>query len=240
MATAGAVLATLLAAAMVGAQPILGRRRYQRLLATLPSDPGARLRHYRRGVIGEWAAVGIVAVVAGLTSRSPAGAGLTTRGLGHEVPDIVEVAVVLALTAVLFRSNNPALMKALRRQAKGFLALLPRTTDERRMFAALAVTAGICEEILFRGFGFAYVRWVWPSVTHDWLVAVTSIAFGLAHLYQGPRGVVLTGIVGALLAWVTLDSGSLLPAMIMHALLDLRVLALPDLEAVDPEGAQPA
>ena len=58
-----------------------------------------------------------------------------------------------------------------------------------------------------------------------------AIAFGLAHLYQGVRGVLLTGVLGAYLAWLTISSGSLLPAMAIHALIDLRVLALPDLGA---------
>jgi len=66
---------------------------------------------------------------------------------------------------------------------------------------------------------------------------VTAAAFGFAHLYQGTRGVLLTGLVGAYLAWLTLSTGSLLPAIVIHALIDLRVLALPDLDEVrEPAG----
>jgi membrane protease YdiL (CAAX protease family) len=36
--------------------------------------------------------------------------------------------------------------------------LLPRSSTDRLGFVAFAVTAGICEEILYRGFGFDYVR----------------------------------------------------------------------------------
>jgi membrane protease YdiL (CAAX protease family) len=192
------------------------------------------LRHYRRGVVGEWSAVAVVAVIGALTRRGRSSIGLTGHGFGGATTEVIEVAVLLGVTAVAFRF--PSLREVLRRQAKGFLALLPRTRTERMVFAGLAVTAGVCEEILFRGFGIAYVRWLWPGASHAWLITVTSVGFGFAHLYQGPRGVLLTGVVGALFASVTLSSGSLVPAMVMHALLDLRVLALPDLEEV---GATP-
>jgi membrane protease YdiL (CAAX protease family) len=47
----------------------------------------------------------------------------------------------------------------------------------------------------------------------------------------------LTGVVGAYLAWLTLSTGSLLPAIAVHALIDLRILALPNLNDVsEPAG----
>ena len=64
---------------------------------------------------------------------------------------------------------------------------------ERAIVAYCAVTAGVCEEILYRGFGITYVHWLWPSASHLQLIVVTSAAFGIAHSYQGLRGVVLTG-----------------------------------------------
>jgi membrane protease YdiL (CAAX protease family) len=130
---------------------------------------------------------------------------------------------------------------ALRRQARGFLALLPRCRREKLTFVVLAITAGICEEVVFRGFGIAYVRWLNPSTPNAVVVAVTAAVFGFGHLYQGARGVLLTGLIGVYLGWLTVSSGSLLPAIAIHALLDLRILALPDLGAapVPPAGATP-
>jgi membrane protease YdiL (CAAX protease family) len=139
---------------------------------------------------------------------------------------VATAAVVLAISAVVFYFGGPWIQETLQRQARGFLALLPRTGEERLWFVGLAVTAGCCEELIFRGFGIAYLRWLWPSAP-DWaLIAITAAAFGFAHLYQGPRGVVLTGLVGAYFAWVVLSTGTLWPAIAIHALLDLRVLAL--------------
>lgn len=239
MRVLAATLATALAVAVVIVQPLAGRRRYHRLLRALSVDPGARLRHYRRGIAGEWAAAGTVAVVGVLAGRKPASIGLGAGAgttVGRAMPELVEVALALAVSAVVFRHGGGRVRRALRRQAGNFWALLPRTRPERWVFAGLAMTAGICEEILFRGFGIAYVRWLWPAATSASLIAVTSIAFGFAHLYQGPRGVVLTGLLGALFASVTLSTASLLPAMAMHAAVDLRILALPDIGTAGPAG----
>src|SRR5947208_2189146 len=96
-------------------------------------------------------------------------------------------------------------------------ALLPRSAAERRMFALLALTAGVCEEVLYRGFGLAALRWAAPGLGHPALIAITAAAFGLAHLYQGPPGVVMTGLVGAYLAWIAIATGSLVPVMVLHA-----------------------
>jgi membrane protease YdiL (CAAX protease family) len=236
-----AILATALAVALVVVQPWAGRRRYRRLVDSVAVDPGARLRHYRRGIIGEWASVAVVAVIGLLAGRGPSSIGV--RAGPHPWSNaalVAEVAAVLGLSALVFRFGGRGIREALRRQARGFAALLPTGRRERQVFALLAITAGICEELLLRGFGIAYVHWLWPGATRMWLVVVTAAAFGLVHLYQGPRGVVVTGLVGAYLAWLVLSTGSLVPAMVIHALLDLRILALPDLSPLSPSGDEAA
>src|ERR1039458_2278927 len=54
-------------------------------------------------------------------------------------------------------------------------------------------------------------------------VASSSVLFGLAHFYQGILGVVLTGILGAGFATIWLGSGTLLTAIVLHTLVDLRI-----------------
>ena len=237
MVTVAAVLSAVLAGWLVLVQPWRGRQRYHRLIERLAHDPSARLEHYRRGITFEWLAaalVGLLALLAHSRLRSLWPPGADTR-VGRQIPGLV-VALV-AITAV-YRLGGPAMRRALAVQLRPVAALLPRTGAERRTFAGLALTAGICEEVLYRGFGLAALRWAAPGTGHAGLIAVTAVAFGLAHLYQGPPGVVLTGLVGAYLGWIAIATGSLLPAMLLHALLDLRILALP-LDAVPlptPDG----
>jgi membrane protease YdiL (CAAX protease family) len=49
----------------------------------------------------------------------------------------------------------------------------------------------------------------------------------IAHIYQGVGGVLVTTLMGAVLGLVFLATGSLIFAMAVHALMDLRLLAMP-------------
>ena len=239
MAVLGALLATAFALALVVVQPVRGRARYRRLVEQVATDPRARLDHYRRGITAEWLAVGIVVTIGLVAGHDAASIGV--RAVDHASDAWAQVpvfAILLAASTVVLR--RPAMRAALRRQAGGFLALLPTTRDERLTFVPLAITAGICEEVLYRGFLAAYVGWLAPSATSTEIVVVTSIAFGLAHLYQGPIGIVVTGVLGAVLGFLVVDGGSLYPAMAVHALIDLRIVLLPDLRTPEAETTSTA
>ena len=97
--------------------------------------------------------------------------------------------------------------------------LLPETTAERAHFAWLAVTAGFAEEVVFRGF---LVRAVEAASGSVWVgVAASAIVFGLAHRYQGAGGAVRAGVLGAILSAPLIVTGSIVPAILAHAALDL-------------------
>ncbi len=58
------------------------------------------------------------------------------------------------------------------------------------------------------------------------VLLASSVAFGLGHAYQGVRAVLLTGAMGWLLAQLAFSTGSLLWPVVLHVLVDLRVLLL--------------
>jgi membrane protease YdiL (CAAX protease family) len=55
---------------------------------------------------------------------------------------------------------------------------------------------------------------------------LSSIAFGLAHLYQGRSGVVSTGVGGFAFGLLAMFTGSLWLPMLLHSLADLQALAM--------------
>lgn len=93
-------------------------------------------------------------------------------------------------------------------------SLLPQTVGERRSFYLLSVVAATSEEILFRAFLLHYLisaMSFWPAAT----LAVT--AFALAHGYQGIKGVLQTGVIGAVLMAMYVWTGSIWPCVLFHA-----------------------
>jgi membrane protease YdiL (CAAX protease family) len=103
---------------------------------------------------------------------------------------------------------------------------LPATREERSWFAVVSVTAGICEEVLYRGFLIRYFSDGSWHLSVTLALLISSVFFGLAHGYQGLSGIITTGCFGAFMAIVFFITGSLGLPMILHAFLDLNVLFL--------------
>lgn len=96
--------------------------------------------------------------------------------------------------------------------------LAPHTGSELGHWVALSLSAGFCEEFVFRG----YLIWAFQSLLGLWGAAALSlVVFALAHSYQGIKGILSVGIVGGLFTLVVLIFGSLWPAIALHALVDI-------------------
>jgi membrane protease YdiL (CAAX protease family) len=97
--------------------------------------------------------------------------------------------------------------------------ILPRSARERVPFFALAVTAGICEEFLYRGFALAALT---RSGLPLWAtVVISSLLFGIAHLYQGRSGLLGTTLLGLIFGFARVGLSSLAPVMVWHAAVDV-------------------
>jgi len=97
--------------------------------------------------------------------------------------------------------------------------ILPQSTVELLPYLALAITAGLCEEFLYRGFAMAALT---RAGLGAWLVILaSSLLFGLAHSYQGRGGIVMTFVVGLVLGVSRLTYNSLVPAIFWHSAVDL-------------------
>ena len=87
-----------------------------------------------------------------------------------------------------------------------------------RLFVPLSITAGICEEWLFRG----YLVWV----LQPWLgllgaAAASMVVFGLTHGYQGGKFGTRAFAAGVVMGAFALVTRSIVPGMVLHALVDL-------------------
>ena len=90
----------------------------------------------------------------------------------------------------------------------------------------VSITAGVCEEALFRGFMLHYLH-IFPWTLNLTLaLLISSVSFGFNHLYQGAGGVAGTAIIGFLFGLLFLLTGNLLLPIIFHGVMDLRMLAI--------------
>ncbi|MGY1746195.1 CPBP family intramembrane glutamic endopeptidase [Blastococcus sp. SYSU D00695] len=234
-----ALSAVAVAVYLVVGEPVVGAVLHRRFEGRLRTDAGARRSFYRRLLVLEWG-LALLALVIWLSAP-----GVDAAALGLRWPDGWPgpvggglTLVVLALVVVTTRALRGGALVAQPEPAAGegrhaelpvhaALALLPRSRAERRLFTVVGLTAGICEEWLYRAFFLAVVSAVTGGLPAAVLVAVAAVAFGLAHAYQGLGGVLTTGLLGAVLAAVYLNTGSLLLPVVLHALVDLRFLVVP-------------
>ncbi len=105
--------------------------------------------------------------------------------------------------------------------------LLPRTGIERLFWVVLSLTAGICEEVAFRGYLITRMRILGKN--RNWIlpVFVASIIFGSGHSYQGLGGFIMMSVYGAFFAVLFIRTGSLWPCIIAHFFQDFSALFYP-------------
>lgn len=200
--------------------PWRGRARLQRLLAMPQVGTIERLSLYAATIAFQWLAV----AVAGWRAWAR---GLTAPELGLLIPDrgrIAAAAIVGAATLAALQWLNLRRMGRLAPELRGFLQalaerILPQSSVELLPYFALAVTAGVCEEFLYRGFALAALGRTGLPV---WgMVLLSSSLFGLAHLYQGRGGLVSTLLLGIVFAVARITYDSLAPVMLWHVAVDV-------------------
>jgi len=178
-----------------------------------------RIREYRFTMLQEWLLVAIALVLVIFSGRSWASVGLV---LPHGAGLLWTAGILLAVAALLKAQYGAATRTdraraSVSRQLAPVRWYLPSAGSELANFRALSVTAGVCEEILFRGYLMAFLL---PLGGMGVAVVVSSLLFGLGHAYQGVGGAVKSGMIGALMAGMYLLTGSLLAPILVHAVVD--------------------
>jgi membrane protease YdiL (CAAX protease family) len=188
-----------------------------------PERPNEKLKIYSRTMIMLWG-------LAAICTLSWLGSGQSLAELGFRNPEagwrawtswgLAAAGVAYMIYAVIGTATSRENRDEVRRQivTSGDLELMrPRSAAEHGRFQWISLTAGITEEVIFRGFLIGVFAMVFPV----WIAAsIATAVFVLAHLYQGPSGMLRILPVSAGLALIFVIGGSLWPVMILHALTD--------------------
>lgn len=114
--------------------------------------------------------------------------------------------VVLAATAIGIH---------VQRTGEAARILLPQTHLDVFLWVLTSLTAGICEEIIFRGYlQRQFCAWVGTIPAG---VVLSAAVFGAVHLYQGGKQAIVVAMYGVLFGILAEMRQSLRPGMIAHA-----------------------
>jgi uncharacterized protein len=229
------LILAVIALYLIFGEPFVGTHEYKKLVRNV-NIPGARMRFYRNIVCIEWALTitTLATLLFGQVSLKTFGfQSVDLTAVNSTVKDllIAFVAGLFVQTVLLLKERinqkngnvNPKLLNAV----KSVVALLPTNNRERWTYAFVSLTAGICEEVLFRGLIIYLLRRLDPSLGTVWLVVISSVIFGFAHAYQGVQGIIASACVGAMFAVLFVTTHTLFIPIILHALIDLRALLIP-------------
>ncbi|HXJ85553.1 MAG TPA: CPBP family intramembrane glutamic endopeptidase [Candidatus Binatia bacterium] len=215
------VLVVFLVLLLVVDQFVLGRLK-------LAAEPRPRVRVYGLIMAGHWLATRWAAAIVGLPRLWRI--SLSSVDAAWLPPTWLLTLLVLGFVCIVLvpamLARMPGKRTVIERAMARLSYLLPQTCRERLWWVALSITAGVCEECLFRSFLLWYLqgsRWRLGIAAS---IGVACALFAVGHLYQGLLPALGTGVLAIILFVFFLASGSLLLPIVMHTLADMRVLLM--------------
>lgn len=189
--------------------------------ASVIAQPKKRLVVYRLTMLYLWLPVLVLFVVVNQTSLSMHDLGIRWQwSLANQIATIglLSLCGYFIFSLKQLSTNNENHQEILN-QLVNIKWFMPTTNKEARYFIfGLSITAGICEELLFRGYLLHILSEYLPTYA---AVFLSSLAFGLGHIYQGRIHVLRTTILGAVMALIYLATDTIIVPIILHAMLDI-------------------
>ena len=140
-------------------------------------------------------------------------AGKSWKSAGNFFLDVA-IAFGFWIAAIFILSVVASLLRATG-MAEAARRLAPHGLFESLLWVALSVTAGICEETIFRGYlQRQFVAWTRSAPVG---VILSAVLFGAGHIYQGPRATVVIGVYGLMFGILAEARKNLRPGMMTHA-----------------------
>jgi uncharacterized protein len=243
------IVVSIILAGYIGWEVIQFGSHYRQLRQALANgDTQARIRVYKRALMFEWttALLALVALRFDWSKLNPTFLDLggtpwlqsilnrSAFNTGALMGVLIGLACgTVGLMIARFKANRKGAASVAavpspwwRKLVPDFFSLVPSTMQERILWAAVAISAGICEEIVFRGWLLVTLH-TSLGLNGTALLVVGAVAFGLAHSYQGITGMVVTGLAGAFFCGLYVATGSLLVPILLHAAVDIRFAIMP-------------
>jgi len=100
-----------------------------------------------------------------------------------------------------------------------FIQIMPETKSQVLVFTILlSVTAGICEELIFRAYLFNLIDTYTGTIG---AILISSLVFGFWHIYLGWKEVLRTSIMGVIFCSIYIFTGNIIIPIILHIFIDI-------------------
>lgn len=208
---------------LIGIYPFWDKKYTEKLKETL--DENDRISYFKYVIYSEWVVTLLILATVYFTSTTFAKIGfvLPTKNsmqfLGMFTGFLFGIIILLVILMKV-----PVYQRYLKAQTDPISYLVPTGKLDKRYAILSVITAGVCEEIIYRGFLLHFLSNAPFHLEGITLLIIGSVIFGIAHYYQGWKGVILTGIVGFALSRIYFETHSLIFPVILHTIIDLRFM----------------
>jgi membrane protease YdiL (CAAX protease family) len=173
-----------------------------------------RVFFYLATIAWEWILVAYV--YRGLRRRGKSIRDIAGKGWKSASDFLIDIAIAfgfwIAAICVLSLVAHAVGSKGMSQAAR---LLAPQGPFESLLWIALAVTAGISEETIFRGYlQRQFVAWTRSAPIG---VLLSAALFGAGHIYQGAKATVVIGVYGLMFGILAEARQNLRPGIITHA-----------------------
>lgn len=217
------VIDLALLAYIVLIQPIRAFLKAEQGRAELASSaPHVRVETYTQSMFSLWSVAIPVLILWAVNNREWHDLGFKIEmgwiaALGWSLALLVVGYLLVQWASVVRSEKTRQQLHAQLDKAETISDLMPRNAAEKDLFHLLSVTAGITEEIIYRG----YLIWAFALLVPTWAAALIGlIVFTLVHIYQGWSQLPGVFAMGALFTLIFMLSGSIWPAIVAHILVD--------------------
>ena len=121
---------------------------------------------------------------------------------------------------IIYKYNRESRVKVAKGLVDDFKWFLPITRKEKRLWSRVSISAGITEEILYRGYFFYALATVFPNLSIIHILFIATIIFGVGHIYLG-KEVIKSTLLGLLFGIFYIVFDSIIPVIIIHIAQDL-------------------
>jgi membrane protease YdiL (CAAX protease family) len=173
-----------------------------------------RVRFYLLTIGWEWLLVGYI--YWGLRRRGKFIRNIAGKSWKGALDFFLDIAIAFGfwIAAIFVLSIASHLLHATG-MAEAARRLAPQGLLESLLWIALSVTAGMCEETIFRGYlQRQFVAWTRSAAVG---VILSAVLFGAGHVYQGAKATVVIGVYGLMFGILAEARQNLRPGMMTHA-----------------------
>ncbi|MCX7747459.1 MAG: CPBP family intramembrane metalloprotease [Clostridia bacterium] len=232
--------------------PIYGYFEFRYFVKGLSTGLTTKLKYYYTTILELWAPVIVILLLVAFGMLSFDNLGIRLPDINYSqfhkgfVYSIILMAGLLVATilyqVIAIKFSSKYREKYYEKLSKmdlpdSFKCMFPTTRKEKHAWTLVSLSAGITEEILYRGFLIYLLGSFFPGLPLILIIVISSFIFGLGHTYQGVSGVLRTSAMGLFFSILYICIGSILPGIIVHILIDFAANNMDHGSYVNGEGA---